>query len=333
LGSNIAQFILWNELKYMDGEQAIAWLKKSAENGYAKAQNELGNIYYEGSDIHQDYKQAQYWWYKSAEQGNNEAQANLGCLYCGRSIQGVLNWRSEKDVPIDLNKAKFWLEKASSQKNQKASLSLATLYSKGLDHYIENFDLYLLLIGTDDKYFLQDLNKAFLLYKESAESGDVYSQCVLGGMYQYGLGGTMVALDKAIYWYKKASINGDHYASFLLGELYFDSSDYEMAFYWFLKDTRIQSGWVNGASEYMVGYMYNKGIGTLMNKQLAVSWYIKSAKQGYSKAQILLGYMYLLGEDIKRDKKEAAYWIKKAYDNGYEEAKEVWEEYELWKYL
>jgi len=42
--------------------------------------------------------------------------------------------------------------------------------------------------------------------------------------------------------------------------------------------------------------------------------------------------MYFDGEGTLTDKKLSAFWIKKSYDNGYDEAKEFWEEYELWKY-
>ena len=58
----------------------------------------------------------------------------------------------------------------------------------------------------------------------------------------------------------------------------------------------------------------------------------KSAEQGYAKAQYNLGWMYLNGEGTLIDKKQAAYWIKKSYENGFDQAKEYWNEYELWKY-
>jgi len=72
--------------------------------------------------------------------------------------------------------------------------------------------------------------------------------------------------------------------------------------------------------------------GTLTDKKQAFYWYKKSAEQGIAEAQFMLGVMYYLGEGTLTDKKQAAYWIKKSYKNGFETAKQVWEEFELWKY-
>jgi TPR repeat protein len=58
----------------------------------------------------------------------------------------------------------------------------------------------------------------------------------------------------------------------------------------------------------------------------------QSAEQGDANAQFDLGVMYDNGEGTLMDKKQAAYWIKQAYENGSSEAKDAWEEYELWKY-
>jgi TPR repeat protein len=54
---------------------------KSAEQGYAKAQYDLGYMYQNGEGVTQDYKQAIKWYTKSAEQGDADAQSNLGYMY------------------------------------------------------------------------------------------------------------------------------------------------------------------------------------------------------------------------------------------------------------
>ena len=51
--------------------------KKSAEQGDAEAQYELGMAYYFGQGVEQDDKQAIEWYTKSAEQGNTSAQHEL----------------------------------------------------------------------------------------------------------------------------------------------------------------------------------------------------------------------------------------------------------------
>jgi len=58
-----------------------------AEQGYAKAQNNLGVVYDNGYGVPQDDAQAVDWYRKAAEQGDVRAQFNLGLMY-GRG-QGV----------------------------------------------------------------------------------------------------------------------------------------------------------------------------------------------------------------------------------------------------
>jgi len=75
---------------FEDGEEAyeredymaaIFFFKKSAEQGHAQAQHNLGVMYKLGQGIPQDYKQAMYWLQKAAVQGFAQAQYNLGVMY------------------------------------------------------------------------------------------------------------------------------------------------------------------------------------------------------------------------------------------------------------
>ena len=79
-------------------------LMTKAEQGVAKAQYNLGECYYEGIGVPQDYKQAVYWYSKAAEQGLAEAQYNLGLCY-----------DEGKGVTPDYKQAVYWLSKAAKQ--------------------------------------------------------------------------------------------------------------------------------------------------------------------------------------------------------------------------
>ena len=57
--------------------QSFNEVKKSAEQGEANEQYNLGVMYYNGEETLVDKKQAFYWYKKSAEQGNAEAQYML----------------------------------------------------------------------------------------------------------------------------------------------------------------------------------------------------------------------------------------------------------------
>ena len=55
--------------------------KIKAEQGDAKAQFNLGEMYYFGKGVPQDYGEAAKWFRKVAEQGITVAQFNLGLMY------------------------------------------------------------------------------------------------------------------------------------------------------------------------------------------------------------------------------------------------------------
>ena len=67
--------------------QALKFLTNDAENGIAKAQNNLGMIYAHGKYVPQDDKQAMKWYQLAAENGSFIAQYNLGDMYFkGRGV-------------------------------------------------------------------------------------------------------------------------------------------------------------------------------------------------------------------------------------------------------
>ena len=59
----------------------IDQLRQQADQGYAEAQCNLGNMYYLGQGVVQDYRQAVAWYQKAADQGIAQAQFVLGFMY------------------------------------------------------------------------------------------------------------------------------------------------------------------------------------------------------------------------------------------------------------
>ena len=60
-----------------DDAQALAWFRKSADQGYALAQVSLGVIYAEGLGVPKDDAQAVAWFRKAADQGVELAKTQL----------------------------------------------------------------------------------------------------------------------------------------------------------------------------------------------------------------------------------------------------------------
>ncbi|MVV49016.1 sel1 repeat family protein [Pseudomonas sp. PB120] len=64
-----------------DYVSALNIFQSLAQDGDAKAQYQLGKLYYFGSGVEVDYKKAFYWFKLSAERGVREAQHNLAVMY------------------------------------------------------------------------------------------------------------------------------------------------------------------------------------------------------------------------------------------------------------
>lgn len=91
----------WLYGKKKDYKQAAEWYQKSAAQGDSWAQNNLGNLYRNGTGVAQDYKKAMELYQKSAAQGDSYAYRNIGHLYA--EGQGVK--RDDKKAFEYYNKA------------------------------------------------------------------------------------------------------------------------------------------------------------------------------------------------------------------------------------
>ena len=96
-------------------------LQRRAEQGDAEAQYTLGEMYYDGSVVSQNYAEAAKWTRKAAEQGHAEAQYFLGDMY----------YLGEGVAQSDTKSAE-WTRKAAEQGHAEAQLSLGEMYAAGL---------------------------------------------------------------------------------------------------------------------------------------------------------------------------------------------------------
>lgn len=148
------QFEIGEDYYYNDENytEALKWYRKSAEQGYAPAQYELGYMYYEGKSIKQDYTEAFKWFRKSADQGNAKAQKTLGTMYflgegVAKNSSEAVNWYRKSaeqgykyaqydlgrmyeygnGITQDYSMAIEWYQKAAKQGHEKASEALKHL--------------------------------------------------------------------------------------------------------------------------------------------------------------------------------------------------------------
>ncbi len=102
-----------------DYKKAAHWFRKAAEQGYSVAQHNLGVMYNNGQGIPQDYKEAIVWYSKAAAQGKSSSQHNLSVIY-GKG----------EGVPQDYVKAYMWAKLAASGGDKQSARWRDSIKSK-----------------------------------------------------------------------------------------------------------------------------------------------------------------------------------------------------------
>ena len=272
-----------------DYEEAVKWYRKAAEQGNADAQNSLGNCYHDGEGVDQDYEEAAKWWRKSAEQGDADAQNHLGnCYYNGEGVE----WDEEEAVK--------WYRKAAEQGNADAQNSLGNCY------YWEE--------GVEQNY-----EEAVKWYRKAAEQGNADAQYNLGNCYCWEEG-VEQNYKEAVKWYRKAAEQGYDWAQNNLGNCFLNGQgveqDYEEAVKWYRKAAEQGCDW----AQYHLGNCFWNGRGVEKDYEEAAKWWRKAAEQGNADAQCYLGECYRDGDGIGQDDTEARKWFQKAAEQGNERA-------------
>ncbi|CAB4414019.1 unnamed protein product [Rhizophagus irregularis] len=161
----------------------------------------------------------------------------------------------------------------------------------------------------------KDHNKAFNIFKKSAEK--VYSKGVnyLGYCYKYGLG-TSVNKKKAFELYQKAANLGNTFGIVNLANCYFNgigtNADDEMAFKLHQKAANLG----NTYGMINLGSCYKTGIGINVDKNKAFELFQKAANLGNINGIINLGNCYRHGIGISADEEKAFELYQKAADLG-----------------
>lgn len=190
------------EIIEKDNQEAIKWLKESAEQGYAEAQNDLGIYCRDESKFGK--KLAFGWFEKAARQGYAEAQTNVGECY-----------KEGLGVERNTQRAFYWFNEAAKKGVARAQYYMGECYK-------------------NDEGVCRDFVKAVEYYRKAAEQGYMEAQYELGRCYEIGLG---LPSDRyqASKWYVKAAERGHAEAQYYLGKYYESLENWEMAIKWYQK--------------------------------------------------------------------------------------------------
>lgn len=124
-GDAISQYLLGEAYYFgrgvkQDYAEAVKWYRRAGDHGHAAAQNNLGQMYKIGEGVPQDHAEAVKWYKKAAEKGDAQAQSNLGIAY----FKG-------RGIPQDYAEAVKWTRKAAEQGVAIAQFNLGVAYAKG----------------------------------------------------------------------------------------------------------------------------------------------------------------------------------------------------------
>ena len=173
-----------------DYGEALKWYRYAAEEGSAFAQNELGNMYYNGEGVPVDYEKAVDWYRLGATQQNKHAQFNLASMY--HQGKGV-----RKDYVVALK----WYLRSAEQGYAQAQENAA------------------LLIQASRDGVMYDPSLCAKWFGKAAEQGLAVSQYHYGRCLEVGTGVKRNYAEAAL-WYQKAADQGIPEAMRRLGFMY-----------------------------------------------------------------------------------------------------------------
>ena len=162
---NILYF--WNNsdkhLKY-NWNETLTWLKKSAEWGYAEAQNTLGVLYWNGWAVEWDKNVALQWWKKAANQNYKYAQHNLA-VYHWRNSLDRNDWYNTRQLLEKVSTQKTITQEEKNRNKDEAIRYWKKSSNQGLAAAQYNLaNIYWDRIGTSEE-IPQDAEKAIKLYE------------------------------------------------------------------------------------------------------------------------------------------------------------------------
>ncbi|WP_104578113.1 SEL1-like repeat protein [Helicobacter felis] len=243
-------------------EQAMEYYQTAVQKGSADALDNIGSLYMYGQGVSKNYAKALEYFKKAAEKGSAVGAYDAGVLYS-----------KGQGVPKDSKKANEYFMKAAERGWLAAFSIVGSMYATG-------------------NGVPKDLAKAREYYQKASDGGDAQGSYMLGYMYERGEGGPK-DLAKTLEYYQKASDGGYAEGSLMMGEIFYFAEmakkfgvtqDYDKALKYFGRATKSTDKEVAGEANFILGVMYLKGDGVLVDKKQATEYVRKACDLGYEKA-------------------------------------------------
>ncbi|CAG8488272.1 4316_t:CDS:1 [Ambispora gerdemannii] len=146
----------------------------------------------------------------------------------------------------------------------------------------------------------------------STKKDDPPYTCILGFFYNFGIG-TPLDLERAFCLYRKSAEAGyliaQNKVGYCIVKQIGTTASEETALSWF--NRAAQAGHL--PAQYNLGVCYAQGnCGVEVNESMALYWGEKAARAGHPASQIQLALLYTYGVIVQRNITKAIYWCRKA---------------------
>lgn len=260
----------------LDSAMAAYWYRRSANQGVVAAQYRLACSLWFGRGVPRDFIRASQLYEKATMQG-----------YCGRTSV-VLPDESPHNTWVPVK----WYDPAAEERFNHAHYRLGQCYTEGSG------------IDQDEDLAAHHFRVAAALKTIFSPHGHGEAQSALGLCYFEGRG-TEQDADSAVYWWRRAASQCVPDACNNLGAAiqlgFAGPKDDKKGFELFFEAACRR----HASAEFNVAECYAAGRGVDRDFQEAVTWYAKSAKQGYIPAMRNLAICYEHGIGVDRSDAKA----------------------------
>lgn len=284
----------------MSLEEALGWLQRAADAGRPDAEYEYGLFLVN----HDRFEQAYSYFDKAAVWKEERALHFLDKYHAVRDVQ----IKAEAGNAEGMFEYAKWLLNSKDEESQKEGLSWAR--KSALQNNVDGQALYATVL-----YENKDYPNAMSWFEKSAAGGNRDAEYYLGIMYFQGLG-VMRNPSQGVENLRKAADKGSALAQFELGRLYINN-DRETTKELTEKEAVDYISQAAGQNmleaQYLLGTMYENGIGVKQDYQRAMNIYRLAALHDHVGAESKLGELYVMHGNEKQ-KKEGVKWLNKAIE-------------------
>src|SRR3990167_4729938 len=286
----IAQFelaqVFFENKHAVDKKMARIWLMKAAENNYPDAQYQVGVMLYTGNQYDKDERQGKEWLQKAEKNGHMNAKKFLADLITQNTVTEPQKQASS------LSPEQQWQALNTLLNNVHISLKNPFVATAGNDALTKTPQLV-------------PISKTSIVRADFSVIKP--NEIPMDSVISY--------LSKIDYIQQKPPFYFPIYP-FVFPS---NTSDYQQAFTTLQR--QIEFG--HPKSFFLLGQMYDQGLGVEKNGQHAFDLFMKSAEFGYLKAEYMVGIYYLKGCVVQKNPQTAIAWLAKAALHGSQPAQFV----------